>query len=269
MPLIRCTRADDPRLDAFCRLTNHQLRNKLDPAAGRCIVESEIALRVGLEEGLEPESFLFDEKRLERMADVIEAHPDVPVYVLPPSESEKLTGFRVTRGILGCLRRPSPADAGALLADARRVCVLEDIVDTTNVGAIFRSAAALGVDAVLLAPNCADPLSRRAVRVSMGNVFRVPWARLEGTWPEDGLAQVRDAGFFVAALALSDDAVALDDPSLARHERLAMLFGTEGDGLTARAIAGADAVVTIPMSHDVDSLNVAAASAVTFWELCR
>ncbi len=269
MPLIRCTRADDPRLDAFCRLTNHQLRNKLDPERGRCIIESEIALRVALDEGLEPESFLFDEKRLDRMADVMEAYPDAPVYVLPPDESEKLTGFRVTRGILGCVSRPSPADASSLLQTSRRVCVLEDIVDTTNVGAIFRSAAALGVDAVLLAPGCADPLSRRAVRVSMGNVFRVPWARLDSPWPGAGLAQLHDAGFCIAALALSDDAIRLDDPSLARHDKLAMLFGTEGDGLTAQAIAGADVVVTIPMSHDVDSLNVAAASAVTFWQLCR
>lgn len=266
----RVAEAADPRLDVFARLTSHQLRNKLDPERGITVVESEIAIRVALAHGLEPVALLLDERRVASMADALEGlDPTVPVFVLPPDEVERLTGYRVTRGALAAMRRPPEPDPAALAAISRRVCVLEGIVDTTNVGAIFRSAAALGVDAVLLAPTCADPLSRRAVRVSMGNVFLVPWAHLPRPWPDAGLGLLREAGFHTVALALADDALDLDDPALKGHDRLALLFGTEGDGLTRQAIEGADAVARIPMAHGVDSLNVAAASAVAFWELCR
>lgn len=270
MGVVRVSELSDSRLDVYCRLTSHQLRNKIDPERGVLVAESEIAIRVALTHGIEPISLLLDEGRLESMADVVSALPDeVPVFVMPHDLASELTGYRVTRGALAAMRRPAEPDAADLLRDARRVCVLEGIVDTTNVGAIFRSAAALGVDAVLLAPTCADPLSRRSVRVSMGNVFLVPWARLAAPWPEASLGQLHEAGFTCAALALSDDSVSLSDPTLKDVDRLAMLFGTEGDGLTRQAIEGCDVTVRIPMSHGVDSLNVAAASAVTFWELCR
>lgn len=275
MRVIRSTSADDERLAVFRDLTNHQLRNALDPERGIMICESEIVVRVALERaaelGIRPVSFLLDENKLEALAGELVGLPDdVPVYVLSHEEAARITGYKVTRGVLAAFTRPAAVPVASLIADARRVAVLEGIVDTTNVGAIFRSAAALGVDAVLLAPTCADPLSRRCIRVSMGNVLNVPWARFEkGEWPTGALDQLREAGFTCAALALSDDSVPLDDPSLANVERLAMLFGTEGDGLTRSAIEGSDVVVRIPMAHGVDSLNVAAASAVTFWQLCR
>ncbi len=275
MRVIRSTSADDERLAVFRDLTNHQLRNAVDPERGIMICESEIVVRVALDRaaglGIRPVSFLLDENKLEALGpDLADLPDDVPVYVLPHDEAAKITGYRVTRGVLAAFTRPAPMSPEELVVGTRRVAVLEGIVDTTNVGAIFRSAAALGVDAVLLAPTCADPLSRRSIRVSMGNVLNVPWARFAaGEWPEGALGKLRNAGFTCAALALSDDSVPLDDPSLANVERLAMLFGTEGDGLTHRAIAGSDVVVRIPMAHGVDSLNVAAASAVTFWQLCR
>lgn len=275
MLVIRSTSADDEGLAVFRDLTNHQLRNAVDPERGIMICESEIVVRVALDRadvlGIRPISFLLDENKLEALGpDLADLPDDVPVYVLPHDEAARITGYRVTRGVLAAFTRPAPVSPEELVVGTRRVAVLEGIVDTTNVGAIFRSAAALGVDAVLLAPTCADPLSRRSIRVSMGNVLNVPWARFAaGEWPEGALGKLRNAGFTCAALALSDDSVPLDDPSLANAERLAMLFGTEGDGLTHRAIAGSDVVVRIPMTHGVDSLNVAAASAVTFWQLCR
>ena len=275
MLVIRSTSADDEGLAVFRDLTNHQLRNAVDPERGIMICESEIVVRVALDRadalGIRPVSFLLDENKLEALGpDLADLPDDVPVYVLPHDEAAKITGYRVTRGVLAAFTRPAPVSPEELVVGTRRVAVLEGIVDTTNVGAIFRSAAALGVDAVLLAPTCADPLSRRSIRVSMGNVLNVPWARFAaGEWPEGALGKLRNAGFTCAALALSDDSVPLDDPSLANVERLAMLFGTEGDGLTRSAIEGSDIVVRIPMTHGVDSLNVAAASAVTFWQLCR
>ena len=270
MAIERVTTLEDPRLDVFCRLTSHQLRNALDPARGIAIVESEIAIRVALEHKLQSLALLLSEHRIDSMADVLEKlDPEVPVFVLPPDVAEKLTGYRVTRGALAAVRRPQEPDPRYLLRKARKVCVLEGITDTSNVGAIFRSAAALGVDAVFVAPTCADPLSRRAIRVSMGNVFLVPWTHFSGAWPQDAFEILRQEGFYTVALALSEQSVSLDDPSLKEHERLAMLFGTEGNGLTQKAIDGCDATVRIPMAHGVDSLNVAAASAVTFWELCR
>ena len=199
-------------------------------------------------------------------APLLAACGDIPVYTAPREVLSALTGYTLTRGILCCMSRPALPEAENLLATARRVAVLEGIVDSTNVGAIFRSAAALGMDAVLLSPTCCDPLTRRVVRVSMGTVFQVPWTYLDG-WPEAGLALLKGAGFATAAMALTDDSCAVDDPRLKAMGKLAIVLGTEGDGLSHETIARCDYTVKIPMSHGVDSLNVAAASAVAFWEM--
>ena len=262
---------DDARLDAYARLTEAQLRNRLEPEKGIFVAESFKVIDRALDAGLEPLSLLMDEKWLDASAGVIERiAPDAPVFVLPPDELKRLTGFQLTRGILAAMRRPPLPRVEDLVANARRVAVLEGIVDHTNVGAIFRSAAALGVDAVLVTPTCCDPLYRRAVRVSMGTVFQVPWTRIGSEpcdWPGAGLALLSSCGFKTAAFALSDDSVSLDDERLAAEERLAMVFGTEGDGLARSTIARCDYTVRIPMANGVDSLNVAAASAVAFWAL--
>lgn len=270
MNIIEISDLSDPRLEVFTKLTEHQLRNTLDPARSLMIVESEIAMRVALQNALEPVALLLGQKHVEKMADVLELLPsDVPIFVASHELASQLVGYRVHRGIFCACKRPAPQSTSKLLSCSRRIAVLEGIVDTTNVGAIFRSAAALGADAILLAPTCADPLSRRSIRVSMGNVFLVPWARFEGAWPHAAFEQLERAGFHTAALALSKDARSLDDPELKTHDRLALFFGTEGDGLSQRALTGCKDVVYIPMSHGVDSLNVAAASAVAFWELFR
>lgn len=274
MPAQQLKDLNDPRLDLFLRLTERQLRNTLEPEKGIFIAESEKVIRVACAHGLEPVAFLLAERWLDRLDDLLEGlSGDVAVFVLPDEEVEKITGFNVTRGALCAMRRPRPTPPADLIRDARRVCVLEGIVDATNVGAIFRSAAALGVDAVLLDPTCSDPLCRRSVRVSMGNVFLVPWARFDGgggaAWPASGLADLRGAGFTTCALALTDDSLSLDSPELVGIDRLAMVFGTEGDGLRHETIRGCDLTVRIPMANGVDSLNVAAASAVAFWQLCR
>lgn len=259
---------DDPRLDVFHNLTNHQLRQSLEADHGIYIAESEKVIRVALERGEKPVALLLDQSKLASYDRVLElVDPDVPVYVAPREEVSSIVGYRVHRGGLAAMERhgsPSPAE---VLQGARRVAILEDITDTTNLGAIFRSAAALGVDGVLLTPHCADPLERRCVRVSMASVFLVPWARLDG-WPSPSMDLLHDHGFTVAACALSPDASTLGDGSLKGLDRLALVFGTEGDGLAAGTIAACDRVVRIPMAHGVDSLNVAAASAVFFWELC-
>ncbi|MGK7223895.1 TrmH family RNA methyltransferase [Kocuria flava] len=262
--LVRLDTAEDPRVDDYARLTDVRLRRRIEPERGMYIAESSKVLRRALAAGHRPRSFFMAEKWLAEMADVLAAHPDVPLYVGPDAVLEQITGFHLHRGALAAMQRPEPVDLDRLLAGARRVAVLEDVVDHTNVGAVFRSAAALGVDAVLVTPRCADPLYRRAVRVSMGTVFQVPWARLEH-WTAD-LQRVKDAGFTTAALALSEDSVPLDELAARRDEKLALVLGTEGDGLSAAAVHHADLVVRIPMSHGVDSLNVAAASAVAFWE---
>ncbi|WP_028264167.1 TrmH family RNA methyltransferase [Atopobium fossor] len=270
MSIIRVQNLDDPRLEVYTKLTQHQLRNVIDPERGIMIVESEIAIRVALAHGLEPLSLLLDEKKLSAMDDVISwLDSEVPVFVMAHALASELVGYKVTRGTFAAMKRPTTVDMATLLEKAKRVAVLEAVVDTTNVGAIFRSAAALNVDAVLLSPDCADPFSRRSIRVSMGNVFLIPHARFKGSWPADVMAQLHEAGFTCAALALTDDSVSLDNPQLKAYDRLALFFGTEGDGLTSQVIDGCDVVVRIPMAHGVDSLNVAAASAVTFWELCR
>ncbi len=273
VPIIRLTDPDDDRLADYTRLTDVALRRRLEPERGLYMAESTKVIRRALAAGHRPRSFLMTERWLPELADVladVEARfSGVPVYVGPAEVVETITGFHLHRGALAVMHRPELPRVGELLAaarggaGARRVAVLEGVVDHTNVGAVFRSAAALGVDVVLVSPECADPLYRRSVRVSMGTVFQVPWTRLE-PWP-GGLDLLRAAGFTVAALALADDAVSLDDLAAAAPERLALVLGTEGDGLSRSAVAAADVVVRIPMAGGVDSLNVAAASAVAFW----
>ncbi|HEY3438058.1 MAG TPA: RNA methyltransferase [Actinotalea sp.] len=273
MPVVHLTDAADERLADYTRLTDVALRAKHEPAKGLYIAESSTVIRRAVAAGHRPRSFLMAERWLPDLADLLDevgAGPDgtVPVFVGAAAVLEAITGFHLHRGALAAMHRPPLVPVRDLLAGsrpggARRVAVLEDIVDHTNVGAIFRSAAGLGVDAVLVSPRCADPLYRRSVRVSMGTVFQVPWTRLD-TWP-GGLHELQDDGFTVAALALADDAVTLDDLVSAPPERLALVLGTEGDGLSRGAVEAADLVVRIPMAGGVDSLNVAAASAVAFW----
>ncbi|AQX80373.1 RNA methyltransferase [Plantibacter sp. MCCC 1A11337] len=264
MQVIRITDLDDGRLDDYARLTDVALRRVSEPAGGLYIAESTKVMERALRAGHRPRSVLLQEKWLDDVSPLLEDH-DVPVFVGEPALLEQLTGFHLHRGALAAMHRPPLADPAELLADARRVVILEDIVDHTNVGAIFRSVAGLGADAVLITPRCADPLYRRSVRVSMGTVLQVPWTRL----PEWDVASdvLRDAGFETAALALADDAVDLDTYARTAPERLAIVLGAEGDGLSASALAAADTIVTIPMLHGVDSLNVASASAVALWEL--
>ncbi|MFE4228494.1 TrmH family RNA methyltransferase [Arthrobacter sp. NPDC056886] len=257
--------ADDPRVSDYTQLTDVLLRKVREPAEGLYIAESSRVLRRALAAGHRPRSFFLAEKWAEDLADVFERYPDVPAYVGSAALLEEITGFHLHRGAMAAMHRPAPVPLADLLSGARRVAVLEDIVDHTNVGAIFRSAAALGVDAVLVSPRCGDPLYRRSVRVSMGTVFQVPWARLDD-WA-GGLAALQEQGFTVAAMELTDDAVDLDVLAARRPERLALVLGTEGAGMSAGTLAAVDLAVKIPMRPGVDSLNVAAASAVAFWEL--
>lgn len=279
--IINVPTIDDPRLDAYARLTEVQLRNKLEPEKGMFIAESSKVIERAVAGGMQPLSLLMEEKFLTGMQPIIDEisrrYPglDLPAFILPHGQLKKLTGFELTRGALGAFRRPVPTSVEDVCRGARRVAVLEDITNHTNVGAIFRSAAALGIDAVLVTQACYDPLYRRAVRVSMGTVFQVPWARIgadsgatgTGSWAHDGIPLLHSLGFKTAALALSDNSISLDNPQLAAEEKLALVLGTEGDGLAAHTIANCDYTVRIPMAHQVDSLNVAAASAVAFWEL--
>lgn len=270
MAIIRLESMADDRLNVFTHLTNHQLRNALDPQRGIVVVESQIAIRVAIERGLAPVAFLLDERRVQTMADVLEAvGDDVPVFVLPPQEAEKLTGYAVTRGALCAMRRPAMPALEDLLAHARNVVVLEGITDTSNVGAIFRNAAALGADAVVAAPTCADPLSRRCVRVSMGNVFSVPWMRMamRPGWVAELMDGLAAHGFERIALALCEGSVPLDSLTRAKGERRALFFGSEGAGLSEQVLRACDKSVIIPMCRGVDSLNVAASSAIAMWQL--
>ncbi|AUZ87158.1 rRNA methyltransferase [Arthrobacter agilis] len=266
MALVQLETVDDPRLSDYRNLTDVQLRLAKEPAEGLYIAESSKVLRRAIDAGHAPRSFLLAPKWLPDLADVIARFPSVPAFVAPEATLEAITGFHLHRGALAAVHRPAPLPLADVLASARRVAVIEDMVDHTNLGAVFRSAAALGIDAVLLSPRSADPLYRRSVRVSMGSVFQVPWVRLR-TWPDD-LATVRRAGFTVAALALVPGARELGDFPAREQERLALMLGTEGEGLSSGALAEADVALTIPMHGGVDSLNVAAAAAVAFWE-CR
>ena len=269
--IIEITDLAAPELDAFVRLTEAQLRCRLEPEKGLFIAESPKVIHRALDAGYEPVSFLTERKHIEgQAAEVLARCGDIPVYTADDETLTALTGYELTRGVLCAMRRPKLKSVEELCQNARRVAVLEGIVDHTNVGAIFRSAAALGIDAVLLTPTCCDPLYRRAARVSMGTVFQVPWTRIGETnkdWPDAGLARLNALGFKTAAMALSDKSVSIDDGTLTAEEKLAIVLGTEGDGLSARTIAHCDYTVKIPMAHGVDSLNVAAASAVAFWEL--
>lgn len=265
MPVITLESPDDPRVADYVALSDAALRQRTDPGRGLYIAESSKVLRRALAAGHVPRSFFLAEKWRAGLADVLEAHPEVPAFVGSPGVLEQVTGFHLHRGALAAMNRPDPLPVAGLVRSARRVAVLEDIVDHTNLGAIFRSAAALGVDAVLISPRCADPLYRRSIRVSMGAVFQVPWARL-GDW-DAGLELLSEAGFTVVAMELTADAAAIDAVSAEHIERLALVLGTEGAGVSATTLERVDRTVVIPMRPGVDSLNVAAASAVAFWEL--
>jgi len=269
--IIEITDLNAPELDVFARLTEAQLKNRRQAEKGLFIAESPKVIGHALDAGYQPVSLLMERRQIEGGAgEIVERCGGIPVYTASLEVLEQLTGFTLTRGVLCAMRRPMLPDVETVCANARRIAVLEGIVDTTNIGAIFRSAAALHVDAVLLTPTCCDPLNRRAVRVSMGTVFQVPWTRIgqnAADWPEKGLERLKDLGFKTAAMALNEDSVSIDDPGLMAEEKLAIVLGTEGDGLSEQTIAQCDYTVLIPMSHGVDSLNVAAASAVAFWQL--
>ena len=267
--VIEIENLDAPELAAYVRLTEAQLKNRLCPQDGLFIAESPNVIGCALDAGYEPVSLLMERRHIAgKAAALIARCPGIPVYTADTAVLQRLTGYPLTRGVLCAMRRCPLPPLEAVCTDARRVAVLEGVVDATNIGAIFRSAAALGVDAVLLTPTCCDPLNRRAVRVSMGTVFQVPWAWIEaGDWPEASLARLREMGFATAALALADDALAIDDPALKAREKLALVLGAEGDGLAPKTVAACDFTARIPMARGVDSLNVAAAGAVAFWEL--
>lgn len=283
MQFITIDSIDDERVAAYTNLTEIQLRNRLEPERGLFIAESPKVIDRALAAGREPISLLVEKPWIEGMSqtfDVVDKRwgTDIPVYVASPEQLRQLTGYRLHRGALSAMRRWPLPSVEETCRDARRVAVMENIVDHTNVGALMRSAAALDVDAVLVTPSCGDPLYRRAARVSMGTVFQIPWTRIGGDdkhfWPRRGLEELRSLGFTTVAMALSDDSISLDEltrrlnnsPESADHiDKLALIFGTEGDGLSRHTIAGADLTVKIPMSHGVDSLNVAASSAVAFY----
>lgn len=273
MKIIEISDLSRPELDVFARLTEAQLRNRQHPEQGMFIAESAKVIEHALDSGCEPVSFLMEHRQVEGAAGALLARcGDLPIYTADREVLAELTGYALTRGVLCAMRRPAQKSAQEVCSAVSRVAVLEGIVDPTNVGAIFRSAAALGFDAVLATPTCCDPLHRRAVRVSMGTVFQVPWARIgeqAADWPQPGMQQLHRMGFRTAALALSDRSVSIDDGALMREPKLAVVLGTEGDGLARETIADCDYTVRIPMAHGVDSLNVAAASAVAFWQLGR
>ena len=264
MNLIEITDFTAPELDVYARLTEAQLLNRFEPKKGMFIAESPKVIQRALDAGCEPVSILVERSRIVgESLEVIERCGDIPVYTAGLDVLTQLTGYQLTRGLLCAMRRPKLPTAAEVLSQARRVAVLEDVQNPTNVGAIFRSAAALGMDAVLLTPACSNPLYRRSCRVSMGTVFQVPWTYMDENW----IDTLREQGFKTAAMALRDDSYSIDDPQLRQVERLAVVLGTEGDGLADGTITSCDYTVKIPMYHGVDSLNVAAASAVAFWEL--
>lgn len=263
MAVIEISSLTHPGVEVFSTLTEAQLRNRIEPDKGLFIAESPKVIKVALDVGYEPLALLCEHKHIYGdAAEIIERCGDIPVYTSDRELLAELTGYVLTRGALCAMRRPVPRSMEEVCRGARRIVVIDGVVDTTNIGAIFRSAAALGMDAVLLTRNSCDPLNRRAVRVSMGTVFLVPW-----TWMDGPPGVLGELGFRTAAMALTDNSISIDNPVLKAESRLAIVMGTEGDGLSHEAIAGADYVVRIPMSHGVDSLNVAAAAAVAFWQL--
>ena len=268
--IITISDFDAPELDVYARLNEVQLFRYNEPQKGIFVAESPNVIERAMDAGCTPVSFLMEEKYVEgKGRHLLERYPDVPCYAAPLEILEKLTGFKLTRGMLCAMNRPDLPELSEILEKSRRVVILENVVNPTNIGAIFRSAAALGMDAVLLTKACCDPLYRRSARVSMGTVFQIPWTYIEGEWPRDGIMLLEKMGFKTAAMALSDNSISLSDPSLHNIDRLAIIVGTEGDGLCEATIAESDYTVKIPMSNGVDSLNVAAASAVAFWELAK
>ena len=269
--IIEVRDLEAPDLAVYAKLTETQLRSRVDPEKGVFIAETAKVIHLALDAGCEPISLLMDRRKLDGQGRaILEKCGDIPVYTGERELLSALTGYTLTRGLLCAMRRPPLKTAEEICTGARRIAVLEDITDSTNVGALFRSAAALGMDAMLLSPSCCDPLCRRAVRVSMGTVLLLPWARLGDRaedWPDPGLKALREMGFTLAALALRKSSVSLEDPRLAEIDKLALLLGTEGDGLRSETIDACDYSVRIPMRREVDSLNVAAAGAVAFWQL--
>ena len=263
MAIIEITSLQQTGVEVFSTLTEAQLRNKVEPTKGIFIAESPKVIHVALDEGYEPTALLCERKHIDGdAADIIKRCGDIPVYTGERSLLAQLTGYTLTRGVLCAMRQPQPKRVEDVCKDARRIVIIDGVVDTTNIGAIFRSAAALGIDGVLLTTNSCDPLNRRAIRVSMGSVFLVPW-----TWIDAPIESLHILGFRTVAMALSDNSIPIDAPILQEEPRLAIIMGTEGDGLPKETIQKADYVVRIPMSHHVDSLNVAAAAAVAFWQL--
>lgn len=271
--IIEITDFEVPELDVYARLTENQLINRHEPEKGIFIAESPKVVERALDAGCVPLSLLLEKKHIDGQAkDIIARCGDIPVYTADFDVLTKLTGFQLTRGVLCAMRRPKLPTVAEVCANARRIAVLENVMNPTNIGAIFRSAAALNMDAVLLTPACSNPLYRRAIRVSMGTVFQVPWAYLgsgDYSCPQEGMTLLKELGFKTAAMALCEDSLSIDAPELMAEEKLAILLGTEGDGLSDSTITDCDYTVRIPMAHGVDSLNVAAASAVAFWQLGR
>ena len=272
--IIELTDLDErEELQLYTSLNEAQLLHYYEPNGGIFIAESPKVIERALDAGCQPVSFLMEKKHVQTQGrEILERCPDVPVYVAKPEILAQVTGYQLTRGMLCAMKRPDLLPVEEVCKHAKRIAVLENVVNPTNVGAIFRSAVALGMDAVLLTGGCADPFYRRAIRVSMGTVFQIPWTYIEGktcAWPEEGISCLRKMGFKTAAMALKKESVSIDDENLLAEEKLAVILGTEGDGLATDTIADCDYTVLIPMAHGVDSLNVAAASAVAFWELGR
>ena len=269
--IIEITDFNSPQLDVYTRLTENQLINRHEPDKGIFIAESPKVVERALDAGYIPLSLLLEKKHIHgQAADIVARCGDIPVYTAEFNVLTQLTGFQLTRGVLCAMRRPKLPTVKEVCVNARRITVLENVMNPTNIGAIFRSASALGIDAVLLTPACSNPLYRRAIRVSMGTVFQIPWTYLdaeESIWPDAGMQLLKNLGFKTAAMALSDDSISIDAPKLLSEDKLAIILGTEGDGLSPYTIADCDYTVRIPMSHGVDSLNVAAASAIAFWQL--
>ena len=271
--IIEITDFEAPELDVYARLSEGQLLNRHEPEKGLFIAESPKVIERALDAGCAPVSLLLEKKHIDGQAkDIVARCENIPVYTAEFDILTKLTGFKLTRGALCAMRRPQLPSIENVCSGARRIAILENVMNPTNVGAIFRSAAALNIDAVLLTPACSNPLYRRAIRLSMGTVFQIPWTFIGDAmdqWPYPGLSLIKNLGFKTAAMALSDDSVSIDAPELMAEEKLAIILGTEGEGLASCTIADCDYTVKIPMSHGVDSLNVAAASAVAFWQLGR
>ncbi len=268
--IIEITNFEAEELDVYARLTENQLLNRADPEHGMFIAESPKVIERALDAGCRPVSMLVEKKHIETQArELIERCENVPVYTAEFDVLSKLTGFHLTRGMLCAMLRPKLPSVQELCEKAKRLVILEDVVNPTNIGAIFRSAAALNMDGILLTSACSNPLYRRAIRVSMGTVFQIPWTFMDREWPDEMTELLHGYGFKTVAMALKEDSVAIDDPKLLAEEKLAIVLGTEGEGMKNHSIAECDYTVMIPMSHGVDSLNVAAASAVAFWELGR